>query len=149
MDVRQQIVPTDDVAAGVTQWETARHEPAIFTIGPTEAMFDFVRQTGLYGLLPGYDHPGKVGRVHCISRTPFLQFLKRATEVIKYPPVDVRDLALGRHDSDETRNRLDDEAEALFTADIGNCSHELQVARAIREGTCGYADMLDGAIRHL
>ena len=149
MDVRQQIVPTDDVAAVVTEWETARHEPPIFAIGATEAMLDFVRQAGLYGMLPGYDHPWKVGRVHRISRTPFLQFLKCPAEVIKYLPVDVRDLAPSRHDRDETRNRLNDEAEGLFNADIGNSSHKLRVARAVPKGTGGYTGMLDGAIRRL
>jgi len=133
MDVRQQIVPTDDVAAGVTEWETARHEPPIFAVGATEAVLDFVRQTGLYGMLPGYDHPWKVDRVHRISRTPFLQFLKCPTEVIKDLAVDVRDLALGRHDRDETRNRLNDGAEALFTADIDNSYHKLQVARTVSQ----------------
>jgi len=122
------------VAVGVTQWEAARLEPPVFAIGPTDAMLKFVRRAGLYGMLPGNLHPRKVDRVNRITRTPFLQFLKRATEVIKDLAVDVRDLALGRHDRDETRNRLNDEAEALFAADIDNCSHELQVAELSQKG---------------
>jgi len=112
-------------------------------------MLYFVRRTGFYGVLPGYDHPWKVDRVHRISRTPFLQFLKRAAEVIKYLAIDVRNLALGRHDRDETGNRLDDEAEVLFTVSIDNCSSKLQVALAVPKGMGGYTGMLDAAIRHV
>src|ERR1700722_2787253 len=120
MDVRQQVIPTDDTAVGVTRWESARLEPPIFTIGPTKAMLNFVRRTRLYGVLPGCDHTREFGRVHRIRRTPFLQFLKRATEVIKDPPVDVRDSALACHYSDESRNRFDDEGEVFFIAEVGD-----------------------------
>src|SRR5271166_2672029 len=76
MDVRQQVVPTDYVAAGVTEWEAARHEPPIFAVGSTEAMLKFVQHAGLDGMLPGCNCLRKIGRVHRIGRPPFLQLFK-------------------------------------------------------------------------
>ena len=67
-------------------------------------------------MLPDCYYPRKVVRVHRIGRPPLLQFFKRPTKVIEHPAVDVLDLTLGRHDRDETRNRLNGEARPLFTA---------------------------------
>ena len=77
-------------------------------------MLTFVRQTGLDCMPPSYPRLRKVDGVHGIRRSPFLQFLKAPTKVLEHWAVHVLDLSIGRHHRDETRNRLDDEARALF-----------------------------------
>ena len=57
MDIRQQVVPADDAAVGVSKREAARLEPAIFAIRSADAMLEFVRLPGLDGVLPGGRSP--------------------------------------------------------------------------------------------
>jgi len=128
MNIGQQNIPTGDVAASVTERETAQLEPPILTIGPADAMLNFVWLARIYGMLPDSYYMRKVGRVHRLSRPPLLQFFKRAAKIIEDPAVDVFDLSLGRHDRDQTGNRFNDESKGLF---IGSksflCSRLLSV----------------------
>ena len=114
IDIRQQVVPTNDAVVGVAKREATRLEPAIFAVGSTDAMLELVRLPGLDRVLPGGRHLRQVGRMHGISRPPLPQLFKRATEVVEDLAVDVLNPAVGCHDGDEAGKGLNDEAEALF-----------------------------------
>lgn len=115
IDIRQQVVPADDAAAGVSKREATRLEPAIFAIGLADAMLEFVWLPRFDCVLPGGHHVRQVGRMHRIRRPPLPQLFKRPTEVIEDLTVDVLNRAVCRHDRDEAGNGLDDETEALLT----------------------------------
>lgn len=121
IDIRQQVVPADDAAIGVSKREAARLEPAIFAIGSADAMLEFVRLPGLDGVLPGGRHSGQVGRMHGIRCPPLLELFKRPTEVVENLAVDVLNPAVGRHDGDEAGNGLDDQPKAVFAGPTGEC----------------------------
>lgn len=121
IDVRQQVVPADDPTLDVAKWETARLEPPVLTIRPTDAVLEFVGQTGLNGVLPRRLHARQVGRVNGITRAPLLQVFKRAAEILEHLTVDVLDPAFGCHDRDQTGKRFDDQPKAFFAGPTGEC----------------------------
>jgi hypothetical protein len=114
IDVCQQVVPADNAAFCVAKREATRLEPAILAIAPTDAVFEFVRQAGFNGVLPGGYHARQVGWMHRVSRAPLLQFFKRSPKILEHLAVDVLARAFGRHDRDETGNRFDDQPKAFF-----------------------------------
>src|SRR5262245_49461657 len=62
-------------------------------------------------MLPRGDCGGQVVRVDCVARSPLLQLFERATEVLEDLRIDELDLPPGGHDGDQTRDRVQDEAQ--------------------------------------
>src|SRR5262245_9170166 len=114
MDVGEQVVPADDAAVGISQWEAARLKPPVLAIPPSDPVLEFVRLSRFDGVLPGSLHAWEIGRVNGVRRSPLLQFVERPPEVLEHLAVHVLDLASRRHHRDEAWDRLDNEAKALL-----------------------------------
>src|SRR6266436_9093726 len=56
INIRNQVIPTDDTAFRVSQWKAAYVEPAVYSIGAPDTVFNVVRMPGLYRAGPPRDH---------------------------------------------------------------------------------------------
>ena len=65
------------------------------TIGPADAMLEFVRLARFDGVLPCSDDAGEVVRVNSVRGAPSPQFFERPAEVLEDLAVDVFDAAVG------------------------------------------------------
>ena len=83
-------------------------------IAPSNPVLELVRLSRVDGVLPGGLHLRQIGRVNGVRRAPLLQFVDRPPEILEHLAVYVLDFAGRRHDSDQARDRLDDEAKALL-----------------------------------
>src|SRR5262245_31469057 len=75
MDVGEQVVPADNPAIAVPKWQAARLKPPVLAIAPPDPVLEFVRLSGLDGVLPGGVDPRQVGgasasKTREISRVP-------------------------------------------------------------------------------
>jgi len=114
MDVGEQVVPADDTAVAVSQWEPTGLKPAVLAIKPSDPVFELVRLSGFDGVLPGSDDEWEIGGMNGVRGAPSLELLEGPAEILEDPAVDVLDRTGRRHHGDEAGNRLDDEAKALL-----------------------------------
>jgi|SRR6516225_9935860 hypothetical protein len=96
----------------------------------SQASIEWKRLLGLDGFLPGGQRSTSIARVHGVRGAPVLQFIKRPAKIIEHLTVHVLELASGRHDSDQARDRLDDEAIALLAH-----TRHLRPAQGTRESS--------------
>ena len=114
VDVSEQVVPADDAALAVSQWEPTGLKPAVLAIKPSDPVFELVRLSGFDGVLPGSDDEWEIGGMNGVRGAPSLELVEGPAEILEDPAVDVLDRAGRRHYGDEAGNRLHDEAEALL-----------------------------------
>src|SRR6266853_2428449 len=112
VNIRQQVVPTDDPPVGIALRETAGLKPSIGAIGPTEPMLNLVCLTGFYGAAPIRRHPCAV--IWMQKRGPLLQFRKSLAEVTQHLLINEFDLAVFGHRPDKARNSIDNLPKVLF-----------------------------------
>src|SRR5262249_20775969 len=109
MDVIEQVVPADDTAVGISQWEPTRLKPAVLTIKPPDPVLEFVRLSGFDGVLPGGVDAWEIGGVNGVGGAPLLELLEGSAEILQHPAIHVLDRTGRHHHRDEAGNRLDDE----------------------------------------
>src|SRR5229473_7748704 len=56
INIRDQVIPTDDTAFRVSYWKAAYVEPAVGTIGTADTVFNVVRIPGFYRADPPHHH---------------------------------------------------------------------------------------------
>jgi len=106
VNIRNQVVPTDDAPFRVPQRPAAYLEPAVNTIGAPDTVLNLVRIPRLYGTRPLKHHALAIIRMH--KRAPITQFLTRLARVIQELLIDEFDLASRGHRTHQAGNAVDD-----------------------------------------
>src|SRR5262245_26347594 len=70
IDVGEQVVPADDAALSISQWEPTRLKPPVLAIKPSDPVLEFIRISAFDGVLPGSLHAWEIGRVNGVRGAP-------------------------------------------------------------------------------
>src|SRR4051812_25621475 len=105
INIRNQVIPTDDTAFRVSQWKAAYVEPAVDTIGAPDTVFNVVGMPGFYRADPPRLHHRQIIRMYKWS--PVCQFLKGPARIVQNSLIDEFDLASCSHRAKEAGNGID------------------------------------------
>ncbi len=95
INIRDQVIPTDDTAFRVSYWKAAYVEPAVNTIGAADTVFNVVRIPGFYRAVPPRHH--HLAFIRMYKRTPIGQLLKGPARIIQDSLIDEFDFASRSH----------------------------------------------------
>src|ERR1700688_1819608 len=95
INIRNHVIPTDDMAFPVSQWKAAYVEPAVDTINTADTMFNVVWMPGFYRAGPPRHHHLEIIRMY--KWAPICQFLKSQTRIIQDSLINEFDLASRSH----------------------------------------------------
>ena len=114
IDIRHQVVPTDDATVGITLRTTPHMEPAVHTIGATVPRFNIKWLPGFDRAPIRVDHARKIIGMVSVADAPILQFLSGLAEILQDLAAEKFDLACRIRGRDKTRKAVDGEAQALL-----------------------------------
>jgi hypothetical protein len=114
IDVNSDAIPLYDEPIPIAQGITASLVPTIFTIPPTQAMYNLVGCSGLNCVTEGLYRSWKVGRVYECFPTTMLKFLKPHATVVQSALIDIRRFAGRVSGPEEAWYRVDNLMELVF-----------------------------------
>src|SRR6266849_776911 len=159
-DIGTRNIPTHDLSLVVAHRIVASQKPTIASIMFAQPQLHVVSRAASQSTIPTSLCPFQVIKVSMSASAPLPPLIKANAEVIEHHAIGVKTFVagavyrnkLGReiHDLSDLYLSLPDHRFCLaLLADIGNRSHELEVARAIPRRVSGHTDMLSGTIGHL
>src|SRR6267378_6221838 len=115
VNVRKQVIPTDNATFSVTQRQATRMKPPVHTVSTAQTVVNIIRISRFDRVPPGGDRLRQVIRVDGVAGTPTFQFFKSFAEVFQHLVVDEFDLTFRRHYGYQAGDPIDDQANTLFT----------------------------------
>src|SRR6266403_4824938 len=142
VNVREQVIPTDDATFSVTQRQATRMKPPVRTVSTAQTVVNVIGIPGFDRVPPCGDRLREIIWMDGFAGTPTFQFFKSLAEVFQDLVVDEFDSTFPRHYSYQAGDAIDDQAKSLFArahgifralalGDVRNRSHELQAARFV------------------
>src|SRR6266852_7289139 len=120
VNVRKQVIPTDNATFSVTQRQATRMKPSVRTVSTAQTVVNIIRIPRFDRVPPGGDRLREVIWVDGVARTPTFQFFKSFAEVFQDLVVDEFDLTLRRHYCNQAGDAIDDQAKRLFPLTEGS-----------------------------
>src|SRR6185436_4274790 len=114
VDVDQQVVPADDVTAGIAKRIPTRLKPAVLTIEASSAYLELERLSFRDRTVEDRDDARKILGMCGVARLPFPQLVQRAAEVLVNLAVDELDLSGRREGRDQPWNAVHDQPRLAF-----------------------------------
>ena len=114
MDVNSETIPLNDAPIPIAHGVTASLVPTIFTVPPTQAMYNLVGCSGRNCVTEGLHRSWKVGRVYECLPTTVLKFLKLHTTVVQSALIDIRRFTGRVSGPEEAWYRVDNLMELVF-----------------------------------
>src|SRR6266403_4226665 len=115
VNVRKQVIPTDNATFSVTQRQATRMKPPVRTVSTAQTVVNVIGIPGFDRVPPCGDRLREIIRVDGFAGTPTFQFFKSLAEVFQVLVVDEFDLAFRSHYGYQAGDAIDDQANTLFT----------------------------------
>src|SRR5229473_3955273 len=114
VDIRNQVIPTNNAPFGITLRTRSKVEPTVHSIGSTATSLHIARLPSFDRPLIGVDHARKVIRMDGVAGGPIPQFLSGLAEIFQDLTVDKFNLTCRIRCRHKSRNAVDDLAQALL-----------------------------------